>query len=82
MPTIAKPTFGSAFDAARAAGSNKIVSHNPWQEESFQSTLVDWVVLHDISFGNAAASITRGLLTWNRADLLRALPNSRNIPPQ
>ena len=38
--------------------------------------MVDWVILLDMSFLNATSSATRGLLTWNRTDMLRALPSS------
>jgi hypothetical protein len=76
-PVSVQPASGSPWDAARAAGSNSIFSHTPWQEESFQSAMVDWVILKDISFSDAASSATRALLTWNRIDLLRALPTSK-----
>ena len=68
-PISVQPASGSPWDAARAAGSNSVISHTPWQEESFQSAMVDWVILKDISFSDATSSGTRGLLTWNRTDL-------------
>ncbi|KAF1964207.1 hypothetical protein BU23DRAFT_575864 [Bimuria novae-zelandiae CBS 107.79] len=37
-----EPRWSSPFDAARAAGSNSLVSHTPWQEEQLQAALVDW----------------------------------------
>jgi len=75
---VETPRFNSPFDAARVAGSNKLVSHTPWQEEQLQSALVDWVILKDVSFAVATSPELRGLLTWNRSDLLRALPASRS----
>ena len=71
-----KPTFASPFEAAKVAGTNMIVSHTLWQEEQLQEALIDWVVVQDVSFENAAASSTRGLLIWNRSSLLSALPKS------
>ncbi|RYN48425.1 hypothetical protein AA0114_g7239 [Alternaria tenuissima] len=66
--------WSSPFDAARVAGSNRLVSHTPWQEEQLQAALIDWVILKDISFLVATSPELRGLLTWNRSDLLKALP--------
>jgi hypothetical protein len=71
------PSWGSPFDAAKVAGSNRLVSHTPWQEEQLQAALIDWVILKDISFAVATSPELRGLLTWNRSDLLKALPTSR-----
>jgi hypothetical protein len=68
--------WSSPFDAARVAGSNRLVSHTPWQEEQLQAALIDWVILKDISFLVATSPELRGLLTWNRSDLLKALPTS------
>ena len=63
--------------AAKVAGSSNYVAHAPWEEEKFQQALVDWTILHDVSFATASAATTRGLLTWNRLNLLRALPDCR-----
>jgi len=71
-----KPMHATPFEAAKAAGTCTILSHTPWQEEQLQEALIDWVVVQDVSFENAAASSTRGLLTWNRSSLLSALPKS------
>ena len=71
------PSDPWAATAAVVAGSARMASHNPWQEESLQRALVDWVILHDISFATASSAELRGLLTWNRLDLLQALPGSR-----
>lgn len=76
--TPQRPAFGSPFEAAKAPGSNSILSHTLWQEEQLQEALVDWVIAQDVSFRCATASSTRGLLTWNRTSLLAALPNSRS----
>jgi hypothetical protein len=79
MPeTPSKPAFSSPFEAAATAGSNTVISHSPWQEDSLQSALIDWVIAKDVSFANATSAATRGLLTWNRSSLLHALPNSRS----
>lgn len=80
LPEVAlpPPSWGSPFDAAKVAGSNRLVSHTPWQEEQLQAALIDWVILKDISFAVATSPELRGLLTWNRSDLLKALPTSRS----
>ena len=33
--------WSSPFDAARVAGSNRLISHTPWQEEQLQAALID-----------------------------------------
>lgn len=58
------------------AGSGSAISHSLWQEEQLQSALIDWTMIEDLSFGLVCCSATRGLLTWNRNRLLRALPSS------
>jgi hypothetical protein len=70
------PSWGSPFDAAKVAGSNRLVSHTPWQEEQLQAALINWVILKDISFVVAASPELWGLLTWNCSNLLKALPKS------
>lgn len=62
--------------AAKVAGSAKHVAHTPWEEDKFQNALIDWTIVNDMSFSTATAAATRGLLTWNRRDLLQALPQS------
>ena len=62
----------------KAAGARSAVSHSPWQEEELLKAYVDWAILHDLSFLMATSAGTRGLLTWNRTELLRALPSSHN----
>jgi hypothetical protein len=74
--TPSRPAFNSPFEAAATAGSASVVSHSPWQEDALQSALVDWVIAKDVSFFNATSNMTRGLLTWNRSQLLAALPKS------
>jgi hypothetical protein len=79
MPkTPLKLAFSSPFEAAATAGSNMVISHPPWQEDSLQSALIDWVIAKDVSFANATSAATQGLRTWNRSSLLHALPNSRS----
>jgi hypothetical protein len=58
------------------AGSSSAVSHHLWQEEELQSAYVDWVMVNDLSFKMCVDPSTRGILTWNRTPLLRALPAS------
>ena len=60
---LEEPKWSSPFDAARVAGSNRLVSHTPWQEEQLQAALIDWVILKDISFAVATSPELRGLLT-------------------
>lgn len=62
--------------AAAAAGSSSAVSHHLWQEDELQSSYVDWVIVNDLSFRMCVDPSTRGVLTWNRTLLLRALPAS------
>lgn len=66
----------SPWAAARTAGSSTHTTHIPWEEDKLQSALVDWVIVNDISFHTATNQATRGLITWNRRNLLSALPNS------
>jgi hypothetical protein len=60
--------------AAAVAGASSSVSHHLWQEEELQQAYVDWAIINDLSFRMCVHPSTRGLLTWNRAPLLRALP--------
>ena len=72
-----RATPSDPFEAARMVpGSGTVVSHSPWQEEALQSALIDWVIVKDVSFLVAVDATTRGLLTWNRSDLLPAIPAS------
>jgi hypothetical protein len=48
-----------------------------WEEESFQMSIVDWAIMRDLSFADVTSPLTRGMLTWNRSNLLHALPDSR-----
>lgn len=77
LPDPSRPPANPWEAAATVAGSARVVNHSAWQEESLQSALVDWVILHDQSFAHASSAELRGLLTWNRLDLLNALPSSR-----
>jgi len=64
--------------AAAVAGAQRAFSHKPYEEEDLQGAMVDWVISKDISFLCAASSATRALITWNRAELLGALPGNYN----
>lgn len=64
--------------AAHVPGSSTQVSHTPWEEESLQTAVVDWTIMRDLSFHDVTSPSTQGLLTWNRANLLHALPNSHS----
>jgi hypothetical protein len=50
------PSFSSPFEAAKMASSGLVVSHSPWQEEASQSAVIDWLIIKDVSFRNAASS--------------------------
>ena len=62
--------------AAHIPGMVSHTLHTPWEEEQFQHSVVDWTIIRDLSFLNAIYPATRGLLTWNRLNLLHALPDS------
>ena len=62
--------------AAHVPGSSTSTSHTPWEEDEFQNSVVDWTITRDLSFGDVTCPSTRGLLTWNRTNLLYALPDS------
>lgn len=76
LPEADKPVYSSPFAAAKVAGSNRLLSHTPWEEKELQAALIDWVILRDVSFNIATSTELRGLLTWNRTSLLKALPSS------
>ncbi|CAE7020025.1 hypothetical protein HRS9139_02657 [Pyrenophora teres f. teres] len=78
LPEADKPVYSSPFAAAKVAGSNRLVSHTPWEEKELQAALIDWVILRDVSFSIATSTELRGLLTWNRTGLLKALPTARS----
>ncbi|KAF2625252.1 hypothetical protein BU25DRAFT_423345 [Macroventuria anomochaeta] len=61
--------------AAHVPGSSKSTSHMPWEADQFQNSVVDWTIMRDLSFGDVTCPSTRGLLTWNRINLLYALPD-------
>jgi len=71
-------TPADPWQAAQAtiAGAGRTVTRIGWQEEEFASALVDWAIVQDQSFLAATSVETRGLLTWNRVNLLKALPSS------
>ncbi|CAE7021586.1 Transposase protein [Pyrenophora teres f. teres] len=71
-----KLVYSSLFAAAKVAGSNRLLSHTLWEEKELQAALIDWVILRDVSFNIATSTELRGLLTWNRTGLLKALPSS------
>lgn len=71
-----RPTPENPWEAARVAGSSTCTTHTPWEEDKLQSALIDWAIVNDISFATATSHATRGLISWNRRNLLRALPNS------
>jgi hypothetical protein len=50
------PSFSLPFEAAKMASSGLVVSHSPWQEEASQSAVIDWLIIKDVSFRNAASS--------------------------
>jgi hypothetical protein len=68
--------FTKARTPQRVAGSSSEPSHTPWEEQQLQAALVDWVITQDLSFSDVVSPATRGLITWNKMSLLRALPNS------
>src|SRR3954468_10251612 len=75
LPNSQRPS--DPFEAARkAAGTNNAFAHLVWQEKELQMAYFDWVVTSDISFRDATSLATRGILTWNRLQLLAALPAS------
>jgi hypothetical protein len=77
IPQIPLSIPNSPFTtAAHVPGSSTITSHVPWEEESFQDALIDWTIMRDLSFSDVTCSSTRGLLTWNRSNLLNVLPDS------
>lgn len=70
-------TYQSPFEAAaRVPGGASQPSHTPWQEGAFLNAFIDWIIQNDVSFLHAVSLGTRGLLTWNRISMMRALPNS------
>jgi hypothetical protein len=73
------PRLMNPFEAASLvggiAGAGRMVNHSQWQEGALQAALVDWVILQDHSFRQASSDELRGLLSWNRLDLLAALPS-------
>ena len=75
IPDSVDDKTGNPWQAS-IPGSASHTSHTPWQEAELQSAVVDWAVVRDLSFYTVTAPGTRGLLTWNRKELLRALPNS------
>jgi hypothetical protein len=62
--------------AATVAGTQRAFSHKLYAEGELQAALIDWVISKDISFACASSAATRAILTWNRAELLEALPAS------
>ena len=68
--------FTAAQSTPRVAGSSAEPNQTPWQEKQLQDALVDWAIARDLSFLDVTSPATRGLITWNRAALLKALPNS------
>ena len=61
--------------AAHIPGSSTHTSHLPWEEDHFQTCVVDWTIMRDFSFTDVTSLATRGLLTWNRTELLHVLPD-------
>lgn len=74
LPEPPKPS-GPWEAAVAAAGANNAFSQSPWQEDELLRAYVDWIISHDLSLRQATSPETRGLLTWNRPQLLKALPS-------
>jgi hypothetical protein len=66
IPSTPVPVPESPFAAAaHVPGSLTQPSHVPWEEGSFQASVVDWTIMRDLSFQDVTSPSTRGLLTWN-----------------
>jgi hypothetical protein len=52
----------------------QLPSHQPYDEEHLSTAHIDWTILLDQSFSQATCAATRGLMTWQRLDLLSSLP--------
>ena len=76
MPDLPRAPSNPWEATANVAGAQRAFSHKPWAERALQSAWVDWVILKDLSFRDATSTATRALLTWNRVELLDALPAS------
>ncbi|KAK7178247.1 transposase-like protein [Paraphaeosphaeria sporulosa] len=63
--------------AAHIPGTATHTSHMPWEEEHFQRSIIDWTIVGDMSFSDVTCAATRGLLTWNRSNLLHANSDSK-----
>ena len=77
MPSTPTNVPESPFTAAaHIPGTATHMSHTPWEEQQFQDSVIDWTIMRDLSFRDVTCPATRGLLTWNRTNLLNALPDS------
>lgn len=77
LPDLDAACPGNPWKATiQAAGSYRTMLHTLWQEAEMQQAFIDWVIIQDQSFLYAASPQTRVMLSWNRIDLLAALPSS------
>ena len=65
-----------SVDQQRVPGSSDALGHSVWEEDKLQSAWLDWAIVQDQSFANAVSPELRSLMTWNRAQLLPAIPKS------
>jgi hypothetical protein len=54
----------------------QLPSHQPYEEGHLSTAHVDWTILLDQSLSQATCAAARGLITWQRLDLLNSLPAS------
>jgi hypothetical protein len=72
-PMLPASPWMLARDIARAT---RALSQLLYNEGPLQAALIDWTILHDLSFRDATSSATRALISWNRIVLLAALPSA------
>jgi hypothetical protein len=68
--------MANLFEKVRSIRAKAPVAHEHWEEEALVGALIDWAILHDVSFLEASSVELQGLLVWNRTNLLTALPSS------
>jgi len=67
--------ISNPWDASFIAGAAR-ASRSWLGEEALVGALIDWSIIQDQSFRAVVSAETRALLSWNRVELLKALPTS------
>jgi hypothetical protein len=63
IPDAPKKALDPFSEAKKILGINSASFHTPWEEEGLVRALMDWVVMTDLPFMQAASPELRGIIS-------------------